>query len=136
MQPGLEVRVGGWDEYVRVVELHAANSLFAGVAELYLGEEGLRPLIRTMSGFPSRPRDGRELNLGEPGAGSVRLVLRSDARGCVEIEVDLKAHGRLADGHAARLRFAVEPSSLDAFVRALESLQLTKGSTCRLSANT
>ena len=133
MESGFAVRITYWDDDIQVVEVTAANQHFSGIAQIYLPEQGLEPLIGALAGFPTCTRESRQLRLGESGAGVLSLALRTrDSRGSVEMEVQLEPRGRVADGHLVRLRLAVEPAAIDEFVQRMRSMPRIVGSTCRI----
>jgi hypothetical protein len=66
MENGISLEVIWFDEVEDLLEVvfRCANGCFSGQAEMYITSDALSRLAKALSGFPSRPDDFRDFELG------------------------------------------------------------------------
>jgi hypothetical protein len=110
------------------VRVSASNSVFRGVADLYLGTDQLSEVATQLRGFPKSVSDIREVTLGTFGpdsaGGGVSMrfyCIDRSGHACVEtrIEADRDSTGR---AQSAVLLVLIEASGVDSFVEELRRL--------------
>lgn len=120
---GIEISVAEIDDppKLRVV---AADGTFAGVVELWSGAERISDFANTLQGFPARPGDRREVELGSfdrnYAGGAARLTF--EAAG---LSATPEVIARLEDASRERLvtvRLRLEAAAVDDFVTDLRAL--------------
>jgi hypothetical protein len=139
MDKGLHIEVVWFDDHVVEVRVRAANDRFCGVADCYVGRDFFTEVADALRGFPSSPKDRRDVVAGtfDPGfAGDgAKIGLRcTDLVGHAVADVLVQADARGTSGHreSASLSLCVEPAEVDAFVAELGSIDLVVGSTAFL----
>ena len=97
MENGINLEVIWFDEVEDLLEVafQCSNGFFSGQAEIYASREVLSKLAKTLSGFPSRPDDSRDFELGtfnpKHADGGARLHFYcSDAAGHAVVEIKLR----------------------------------------------
>ena len=127
------------DEDYTLVEFSAADGAFAGSTQLYGGEQEAAVLSQGLAGFPKRPDEQREIELGsrDPKAADGWVLIRcrcEDRAGHVVLEVQIldKAVRAAVPGREVRVHLSVEPASLDRFARALTNLEWRRDASATL----
>jgi hypothetical protein len=141
LENGINLKVIWFDEVEDLLEVvfSCSNGYFAGQAEIYVGCGDLKDLADTLKGFPSRPEDFRDFEIGtfnpDHADGGARMHFRcSDAAGHSVVEVKLRGDAckGLCEMESVALRIPIQAAGIDEFVRQLQSLQKAIGASARL----
>ena len=131
---GLELRVMDVDADYVLVEIAAADGMFAGTASLYSGESAVSELADGLAGFPARSDDVREIILGSrtqrAADGWVRVhcsCVNRSGQAVLEIQLLDKAVRGSAVPREVIVRLDVEAAAIDRFVDQLRTLPQQAG---------
>jgi hypothetical protein len=118
LKVGIEVEIIWFDQSVIECQFRCSNGRFSGVAELYLSHDDLTKMVEALKGFPSVPRDVRDLELGtfNPKHADGGLRLRcycKDSVGHAVMEVKLRGDAckGLGEPESVALLFPVEAAA-------------------------
>lgn len=133
---GIKLKVIWFDEVEDLLEVvfSCTNGYFSGQAEIYVSHDVLSKLAKTLSKFPSRPDDSREVELGtfnpKHADGGVRMHFYcSDAAGHAVVDVRLRgdACNGMGEVESVALRIPIQAAAVDNFVQQLLVLGKTLG---------
>jgi hypothetical protein len=136
MENGISLEVIWFDEVEDLLEVvfSCANGYFSGQAELYVSSSVLSKLANALSGFPSRPDDFRDFELGtfnpKHADGGARMHFYcSDAAGHAAVEVKLRgdACSGVGEIESVALRIQIQAAGVDNFIQQLRALGKTIG---------
>ena len=139
---GLEFTVVWGDPDVQEIAISAYSQSFAGSVNLYASPDDLARLADGIHGFPDKPGDRREFELGQEGLtgyGTARLRLFcNDSTGHVTVEAALMQRGDQADSsmESAVVRITAVPSDIDQFETELRALGDETGACAKLKTST
>jgi len=126
---GIEVEVFWCDQHMVEYQFRCSNGRFSGVAEIYLNHGDLSNMADSLSGFPSHPKDSRDIELGafDPNHadGGIRLhfyCLDSVAHAAVDVRLRGDACEALGEVESAALRIPVEAAAVDSFIKQVRGL--------------
>ena len=140
MKNGIEIIVDWWDEDFIVFILGTSNGRFRGETTAYVGPHTLVELAESLSGFPSRPTDHREFELGAsepfPAGGGIEMRFHClDAAGHAVVDAKLRSDGCKAVGEleSVALRIPLETAAVDSFVEQIRNFEQSPVATLRLA---
>lgn len=145
MESGIKLKVIWFDEVEDLLEvvLSCTNGYFSGQAEIYVSHDVLSKLAKALSGFPRRPDDSRDFELGtfdpKHADGGARLHFScSDAAGHGIVEVKLRgdACNGMGEAESVALRIPIQAAAVDNFIHQLKALGKTVGATAFLQQST
>lgn len=131
METGINLEVIWFDEVEDLlgVVFSCWNGYFSGQAEIYTSRDVLSQFASALRGFPSRPDDSRNFELGtfNPAyaAGGARMYfLCEDAAGHAVVEVQLRAGAckGMGEMQSVALRIPIQAAGIDEFVKQLRGL--------------
>ena len=106
--PFLDFAVVWNDEDLQEVVVSASSGLFAGQVNLYGGPHELENVAESLQGFPTSPKDRREIHLGQDGLSGYGTAIISlyctDSTGHLAVEVTMHT---FPAGHSKRQESAV-----------------------------
>jgi len=131
--------VDWYDEDVVGLSVAVSNGNFSGVADLIASLDFAKEIASTLAGFPSRPGDRREVELGtfdpEYAGGGVRLAFHTtDGAGHPAVEVVVRADPHRGPAESATFVIGLESARIDDFVLALDHMDIERGATVGLVA--
>lgn len=141
MENGINLRVIWFDEVEDLLEVvfRCSNGYFAGQAEIYVSRDKLSKFVDTLSGFPSRPNDSRDFELGtfnpDHADGGARMhFFCEDAAGHAVVEVQLRdgACRGLGEIQSVALRIPIQAAGVDDFIKQLRGVGKTIGASALL----
>ena len=141
MESGINLRVIWFDEVEDLLEVtfSCSNGYFAGQAEIYVTRANLSELAETLGGFPFRPDDSRDFELGtfnpEHSGGGARMhFFCEDASGHAVVEVKLRGDAcrGLGEVQSVALRIPIQAAGVDYFIKQLRGVGKTIGSSAFL----
>jgi hypothetical protein len=107
MKPGIELSVAYSDEHLVELCVVASHGQFSGRANVYAALDTPGALADLLSGFPAKPGDVRNFDLGasaeatSQGSATLRFYCR-DSAGHVAVEVQLRTMSDYLDARALR----------------------------------
>ena len=141
MENGINLKVIWFDEVEDLLEVvfSCSNGYFSGQAEIYLSRDDLSGLADALSGFPSRPGDSRDFELGtfnpDHADGGARMhFFCKDAAGHAVVEVKLRgdACSGLGEMESVALRIPIQAAGVDDFIRQLRGVGKAIGASANL----
>jgi hypothetical protein len=136
---GIELEVIWFDEVEDLLEVvfRCSNGYFSGQAEIYVNCDVLSKLAKALTGFPSRPDDSRDFELGtfnpDHADGGARIhFFCEDAAGHAVVEVELRGGARRGLGESVALRIPIQANGVDDFVKQLRGVGKTIGASASL----
>ena len=143
MENGIGLEVIWFDEvedFLEVVFI-CSNGYFSGRAEMYVTRDSLSKLADALRGFPSRPDDSRDFELGtfnpDHADGGARMHFFSeDSAGHAVVEVELRGGARRGLGESVALRIPIQANGVDDFVKQLRGVGKTIGASASLRQET
>ena len=141
METRINLKVIWFDEVEDLLEVvfSCSNGYFSGQAEIYISRDDLSQLAKALVGFPSRPDDSRNFELGtfnpEHADGGARLYLFcEDAAGHAVVEVRLRAGACKGMGEiqSVALRIPIQAAAVDDFVNQLRGMSKVIGASAYL----
>jgi hypothetical protein len=141
VENGISLEVIWFDEVEDLLEVvfRCGNGYFSGQAELYVSGGVLSKLANALSGFPSRPDDFRDFELGtfnpKHADGGARMHFYcSDAAGHAAVEVKLRgdACSGVGEMESVALRIPIQAAAVDNFIQQLGALSKTIGASAIL----
>jgi hypothetical protein len=141
VENGINLEVIWFDEVEDLLEVvfRCTNGYFSGRAEIYVSQDVLSKLANTLSGFPSRPDDFRDFELGtfnpKYADGGARMHFYcSDAAGHAVVEVKLRgdACNGMGEVESVALRIPIQAAAVDNFIQQLKALGKTLGASASL----
>ena len=145
MESGINLEVIWFDEVEDLLEVvfRCTNGHFSGQAELYVTCDVLSKLAKTLSGFPSRPDDSRNFELGtfnpkHADGGAQMHFYCSDAAGHAVVEVKLRGDrcNGVGEVESVALRIPIQAAAVDNFIQQLKALGKTLGASAFLQQAT
>jgi len=141
VENGISLEVIWFDEVEDLLEVvfKCTNGYFSGYAEMYVTSYELSKLAKALSGFPPRPDDFRDFELGtlnpKHADGGARMHFYcSDAAG--HAVVDVKLRGSACNGvgeiESVALRMPIQAAAVDNFVQQLMAIGKTVGASAFL----
>ena len=138
---GVHFEVVWHDDDVVSVRVSASNGAFSGVADAYVGSDGLVLVAENLNGFPVSPSDRREVTVGAFGEGSAGggVTLRfacTDGSGHARVEVILEGDQGSGGDHpeTVHLFIPIEAAAVDRFVLGVRRLATTAKGVASLDA--
>lgn len=141
MENGINLEVIWFDEVEDLLEVvfSCSNGYFSGQAEVYVSCNGLSKLANALRGFPTRPDDSRDFELGtfnhNHGDGGARMhFFCEDAAGHAVVEVKLRGGGCKGVGEvqSVALRIPIQAAGVDDFIEQLKVVGKTIGASAFL----
>jgi hypothetical protein len=141
VQNGISLEVIWFDEVEDSLEVvfRCSNRYFSGQAEIYVSSEHLSKFADALKGFPSRPDDTRDFEIGtfnpNHADGGARLhFLCKDSAGHAVVEVKLRGDAckGLGEIESVALRIPIQAAGVDDFVRQLRGLEKAIGASAYL----
>jgi hypothetical protein len=128
---GINLKVIWFDEVEDLLEavFSCSNGYFSGQAEVYISCAGLSELANTLTGFPSRPDDSRNFELGtfnpaHADGGARMHFYCTDAAGHAVVEVQLRGDAckGMGEMQSVALRIPIQAAGVDDFVKELRGM--------------
>lgn len=141
MENGINLEVIWFDEVEDFLEVvfSCSNGFFSGQSEIYVTCDGLSKLANAIRGFPSRPDDCRDFELGtfnpdHADGGAQMHFFCEDAVGHAVVDVKLRggACKGLGEIQSVALRIPIQAAGVDDFVKQLGSMGKTIGASAFL----
>lgn len=141
MGTGITLKVIWFDEIEDLLEVmfSCSNGHFSGQAEIYTSRDDLSQLASTLRGFPSRPDDSRNFELGtfDPAHadGGARMnFFCEDAAGHAVVEVQLRAGAckGMGEMQSVALHIPIQAAGIDDFVKQLTGMDKEIGASADL----
>lgn len=145
MENGINLEVIWVDEVEDLLEVvfRCTNGYFSGQSEMYVTCDVLSKLAKALSGFPSRPDDSRDFELGtfnpKHADGGARMHFYCwDAAGHAVAEVKLRggACNGVGEVESVALRIPIQAAAVDNFIQQLKALGKTVGASAFLQQAT
>jgi hypothetical protein len=145
VENGINLEVIWFDEVEDLLEVvfRCSNGFFSGQAGIYASRNVLSKLAKSLSGFPSRPDDSRDFELGKfnpkHADGGARMHFYcSDAAGHAVVEIKLRggASNGLGEVESVALRIPIQAAAVDNFIQQLIVLGKTMGASAFLPQTT
>jgi hypothetical protein len=145
VENGINLEVIWFDEVEDLLEVvfECTNGFFSGQAEIYVSRDVTSTLAKALSGFPSRPDDFRNFELGtfnpkHAGGGARMHFFCSDAAGHAFAEVKLRggACNGMGEVESVALRISIQAAGVDKFIQQLRDLGKTVGASAFLQQAT
>ena len=140
---GIELEVIWFDEVEDLLEVvfRCSNGYFSGQAEIYVSCDVLSKRAKALTGFPSRPDDSRDFELGtfnpDHADGGARMhFFCEDAAGHAVVEVELRGGARRGLSESVALRIPIQANGVDDLVKQLRGVGKTIGASASLSQAT
>jgi hypothetical protein len=116
-----------------------SNGYFSGQAEIYVTHRALSKMAETLQGFPLRPDDLRDFELGtfhpdHAGGGARMHFYCGDSAGHAVVEVKLRggACEGLGEAESVALRIPIQAAGVDNFIQQVKALGKTVGASASL----
>ena len=131
METGIILKVIWFDEVEDLLEVvfSCSNGYFSGQAEIYTGRDDLSQLASTLRGFPSRPDDSRNFELGTfnpaHADGGARMYFFCEDAAChavVEVQLRAGACKGMGEMQSVALRIPIQAAGVDDFVKQLQGM--------------
>ena len=141
MENGINLKVIWFDEVEDLLEavFSCSNGYFSGQAEIYMSCNGLSELANTLVGFPFRPDDSRNFELGtfnpaHADGGARMHFYCEDAAGHAVVDVQLRdgACKGMGETRSVALRIPIQAAGVDDFVRQLRGMGKMVGASASL----
>ncbi len=141
MENGINLEVIWFDEVEDLLEVvfRCTNGYFSGQADIYVPQDVLSKLAKSLSGFPSCPDDFRDFELGtfnpKHADGGARMHFYcSDAAGHAVVEGKLRgnASNGMGEVESVALRIPIQAAAVDNFIQQLKALGKTLGASASL----
>jgi len=136
---GIEIQVIWYDQDVVEYRFTCSNGKFCGQVEAYLAHEDLLELAQRLKGFPAKPGDCREFELGTFDAkcagGGFRLCFsRLDSPGHSVVDLELRSDSQGSSGHpeSVAMRILVEAGAIDCFISEIAGIGINVGAKAHL----
>jgi len=145
VENGISLEVIWFDEVEDLLEVvfRCSNGHFSGQAEMYVTSDVLSKLVKALRGFPSRPDDFRDFEMGtfnpKHADGGARMHFYcSDAAGHAVVEVKLRgdACNGVGEVESVALRIPIQAASIDNFIQQLGALGKAVGASAFLQQAT
>jgi hypothetical protein len=136
VEDGINLKVIWFDEVEDFLEVvfSCSNGYFSGQAEIYTSCNDLSELANTLAGFPSRPDDSRNFELGtfnpaHADGGARMHFYCEDVAGHAVVDVQLRAGAckGMGETQSVALRIPIQAAGVDDFVRQLRGMGKTIG---------
>ena len=125
MENGINLEVIWFDEvedFLKVV-FRCSNGCFSGQAEIYVSCGDLSEFVNALQGFPNRPDDFRDFEIGTlnpdyAGGGARMHFFCEDAAGHAAVEVKLRGSAckGLGEMESVALRITIQAAGVDDFI--------------------
>jgi hypothetical protein len=138
---GISLEVIWFDEVDDFLEVlfSCSNGFFSGRAEIYVSCDDLSKFANVLAGFPSRPDDIRDFEIGtfnpDHADGGARMhFFCADAAGHAVVEVKLRGDAcrALGEVQSVALRIPIQAAGVAEFIRQLRGLGKTFGASAHL----
>lgn len=141
VENGVSLKVIWFDEVEDLLEVvfSCSNGFFSGQSEIYVSCSDLSGFADALAGFPSRPDDFRDFELGtfnpDHADGGTRMhFFCADAAGHAVVEVKLRGDAcrALGEMQSVALRIPIQAAGVDEFIKQLRGVGKTLGASARL----
>lgn len=136
---GLRIKIVDPDDDYLGVDVQAANSRYAGSAQIYAGLQQLTEFPNQIRGFPANVQDKRAYELGSRdrsiAGGYCKMYLRCvDHTGRPVVEIMIEDNDQWYSSGHAEFSIRVEAAGIDRFVEMLFEIERQKSGEALLSA--
>lgn len=138
MDIGFQFEVIYKDTDLLQIRISAWNGIFGGASDLYVGIGDLERSAEILKGFPRDPSDVREITWGTfrtnyAGGGVKMRFYCADGAAHAFVDSTIKSKTpQNRSNQSVRFSMAIEPASVDSFVRELRSVGMHQAGNARL----
>lgn len=141
MENGINLKAIWFDEVEDLLEavFSCSNGYFSGQADVYVSCDHLSELANALVGFPSRPDDSRNFELGtfnpaHADGGARMYFYCEDAAGHAVVEVQLRSGAckGMGEMQSVALRIPIQAAGVDDFVKQLRDMGKVIGASAYL----